>query len=104
MLAILLVFLGPLVARAALYAAGNDPRSWRDADWSSSGLLPKATADKEARVVVFTGTTGAWKGIFSVHSWIVFKPAGARTWTKRRSNSRPGSSVCSKRSPRAWTA
>lgn len=82
MFAILLLFLGPLIARAALYAVGNDPRSWRDADWSSAGLLPPATADRDARVVVFTGTTGAWKGIFSVHSWIVYKPANAAAWTR----------------------
>ena len=42
MLAIFAVFLAPLIARAALYAAGNDPRSWRDADWSSTGMLPQA--------------------------------------------------------------
>ena len=42
MLAIFAVFLVPLIARAALYAAGNGPRSWRDADWSSTGLLPPA--------------------------------------------------------------
>jgi len=82
MLAIVLLFLGPLIARAALYAVGNDPRSWRDADWSSARLLPPATADKQARVVVFTGTTGAWKGIFSVHSWIVYKPANGSAWTR----------------------
>lgn len=82
MFAILLLFLGPLIARAALYAVGNDPRSWRDADWSSAGLLPPAAADKDARVIVFTGTTGAWKGIFSVHSWIVYKPANATAWTR----------------------
>lgn len=82
LLAIVLLFLGPLVARAALYATGNDPRSWRDADWSTAGLLKPASEEKEARVVIFTGTTGAWKGIFSVHSWIVFKRANARTWTR----------------------
>ena len=43
MLTIFALFLVPLVARAALYAAGNGPRSWRDADWSSTGLLPKAS-------------------------------------------------------------
>lgn len=82
MLAILLLFLGPLVARAALYAVGDTARSWRQADWSSTGLLPPATADKDARVIVFTGTTGAWKGIFSVHSWIVYKAPNARSWTR----------------------
>jgi hypothetical protein len=33
-------------------------------------------------VIVFTGTTGAWKGIFSVHSWVVFKRENAKEWTR----------------------
>ncbi|HEY0224034.1 MAG TPA: DUF3750 domain-containing protein [Pseudolabrys sp.] len=82
MLAIFALFLGPILARAALYAAGGGPRSWRDADWSSTGTLPQAVSFKPARLVVFTGTTGGWKGVFSVHSWIVFKREGAREWTR----------------------
>ena len=82
MLTILLLFLGPIFARAALYAVDDGPRSWRDADWSSTGLLPNASADAQARVIVFTATTGAWKGIFSVHSWVVFKRANATAWTR----------------------
>jgi hypothetical protein len=82
MLLIIALFFVPLLLRAALYAAGDAPRSWRDADWSSTGLLPSPQADTAARVLVFTATTGAWKGIFSVHSWIVFKPAGAAQWTR----------------------
>ena len=82
MLIIVLVFLVPLAARAALYALSNAPRSYRDADWSSTGMLPLASAAKPARVIVFTGTTGAWKGIFSVHSWVVFKRANDTSWTR----------------------
>ncbi|MEJ2377327.1 MAG: DUF3750 domain-containing protein [Pseudolabrys sp.] len=82
MLLVFALFLAPLIARAALYAIGNAPRSWRNADWSSTHLLPPARDDKPARVIVFTGLTGAWKGIFSVHSWIVIKPAGATQWTR----------------------
>ena len=82
MLAIFALFFMPLFARAALYVAGSEPRSWRDADWSSTGLLPPAQDYKPARVLVFTGKAGAWKGIFAVHSWIVFKPAGASEWTR----------------------
>jgi hypothetical protein len=82
MLIIVLIFLAPLVARAALYALSNAPRSYRDADWSSTGMLPLASAAKPARVIVFTGTTGAWKGIFSVHSWVVFKRENAPNWTR----------------------
>jgi hypothetical protein len=79
---LLLLFIVPILARAALYAIGDGPRSWRDADWSSTGLLPPAAQDTPARVIVFTATTGAWKGIFSVHSWIVLKHANASTWTR----------------------
>ena len=82
MLLVFALFLVPLIARAAPYAAGSDPRSWRDADWSSAGLLPKASDYHPARVIIFTGKAGAWKGIFAVHSWVVFKPAGAKEWTR----------------------
>ena len=82
MLTIFALFLGPILARAAFYAIGNDPRSWRDADWSSTGALPPAGQFKPARIVVFTGTTGGWKGVFAVHSWIVLKRANAKAWTR----------------------
>ena len=82
MLAIFLVFLAPLVVRAALYAADSGPRSWHDANWSSTGMLPPPADYKPARVIVFTATTGAWKGIFAVHSWIVLKPANASDWIR----------------------
>jgi hypothetical protein len=64
MFAIFLLFIVPILARVALYAISDDPRSWRDADWSSTGLLPAAVDSTPARVVIFTGTAGAWKGIF----------------------------------------
>ena len=82
LLAILALFLLPVVARAALFAIGDAPRSYRDADWSSTGTLPAASADKDARVLVMTGTAGAWKGVLAVHSWIVLKREGADAWTR----------------------
>jgi len=79
---ILAVFLFPLAVHAALYASKDRPASFRDADWSSTGMLPPPASDHEARLLVFTGRTGRWKGIFSVHSWVVFKPAGADAWSR----------------------
>jgi hypothetical protein len=81
-LALVLLFLLPIAARAALYAYEGGPRSWRDADWSSIGSLPAAAAHPEARVLVLSGRTGGWKGVLAVHSWIVVKRAGARAWTR----------------------
>jgi hypothetical protein len=45
-------------------------------------MLPPATTDRDARLLVFTGRTGRWKGIFSVHSWVVLKPENASTWSR----------------------
>jgi len=82
MLAVLFIFFVPILARAAFYAIDKGPRSWHDADWSSTGLLAKANSDAQARVIVFTGKAGAWKGIFAVHSWVVLKRANAKAWTR----------------------
>jgi uncharacterized protein DUF3750 len=79
---ILALFLLPLAVHAALYASKDRPGSFRDADWSSVGMLPPASADREARFLVFTGRTGRWKGIFALHSWVVYKPEGAATWSR----------------------
>ena len=81
-LPIILLFLLPIAAQAALFAVSGGPRSWRDADWSSIGSLPPARAHPDARVLVLSGRTGGWKGVFSVHSWIVLKPKGASAWTR----------------------
>jgi hypothetical protein len=82
LLGLLALFILPLGLHAALYASKDRPASFRDADWSSVGMLPAASADPEARFLVFTGRTGRWKGIFAVHSWIVFKPTGATNWNR----------------------
>jgi hypothetical protein len=82
LLLILALFLFPLGVYAALYASKERPASFRDADWSSVGMLPAASADREARFLVFTGRTGRWKGIFAVHSWVVFKPENAASWSR----------------------
>jgi hypothetical protein len=79
---ILALFLFPLAVHAALYASKDRPASFRDADWSSVGMLPAASADRDARFLIFTGRTGRWKGIFAVHSWVVFKPENATTWSR----------------------
>jgi hypothetical protein len=76
------LFLAPIGMRAVSYSVNGAPHAYYQADWSSAGLLPAARDDKPARIVVFTGTTGRWKGIFSVHSWIVIKAENAEAWTR----------------------
>lgn len=79
---ILVLFLLPVAACATLFAFEDRPRSFRDADWSSVGSLPAATAYPDARVLVLSGRTGGWKGVVAVHSWIVFKRENAKSWTR----------------------
>src|SRR5689334_21215365 len=81
-LLLIALFLVPVAARAVTFAFSDHPRSFRDADWSSIGSLPPATDYPEARVLVLSGRTGGWKGVFAVHSWIVIKRAGANRWTR----------------------
>ena len=76
-LTILAVFLIPLAVHGVLYAAADHALSFERADWSSTGMLPPAGAEPEARLLIFTGRTGRWRGIFAVHSWIVLKPENA---------------------------
>ena len=75
--AIVLILL-PIAAGTALTYSQGWPSSWRSADWSSSGLLPAATANDEAVVYVMAARSGRWKGIFAVHHWLVLKPAGGQ--------------------------
>jgi hypothetical protein len=81
-LIILGLFLLPIAARAALFMIEDRPRSWRDADWSSVGMLPKPAEHPEARLLVFSGRTGGLKGLIAVHSWVVLKREGARIWQR----------------------
>jgi uncharacterized protein DUF3750 len=81
-LTMLVVFALPIAARGGLYAVEDHPHSWRDANWSSTGLLPPAASDPQARVLVFAARTGGWRSIFAVHTWIVVKPANAAAYTR----------------------
>ena len=72
----------PSAIGAALSIGHGWPESWRDAGWSSSGLLPEAASASAARVMIFSARTGRWKSIFAEHTWIVVKPRDADEWTR----------------------
>jgi hypothetical protein len=79
---LLFAFLLPLASHAIWWLAQDHPRSYAEADWSSSGILPPAARVPEAVVHVLAGRTGRWKGIFAHHTWIVVKPRGAARYTR----------------------
>jgi hypothetical protein len=79
---IFIVFLLPAALTVAWWRVQERPPSWRAADWSSSALLPRASADDAAAVYVLAARTGGLKGAFAVHSWIVTKDAGADAYMR----------------------
>lgn len=74
---LLLIFILPVAATAAWWSVVDRPHSWREADWSSSGVLPAVSANRDAAVYVLAARTGGFKGALSVHSWIVVKARDA---------------------------
>ena len=80
--ALAVLFLLPLAAHAVIHSLQDQPENFRTANWESVGMLPDASADRDARLLVFAGRVGRWRGIFSVHSWVVYKGEGATTWSR----------------------
>jgi len=82
LLILLVIVLVPIGVGAAIAFSRGWPESWRAAQWSSSGLLPKAGEEPRARVVVLSARAGNWRSIFAEHTAIVMKRAGDAEWSR----------------------
>jgi Protein of unknown function (DUF3750) len=81
-LAFLLLMSVPIGISAISYFSSERRGSWQTADRSSAGLLPSPGSHPEALIRVFAARTVRWRGIFAVHSWIVFKEQDAPRYTR----------------------
>ncbi|WP_026612816.1 DUF3750 domain-containing protein [Ensifer aridi] len=81
-LAFIIVYLLPALASAGLWYLKDRPQSWREADWSSAGILPEAATKPDAAIYVFSATTGGMKGAVASHAWIVTKYEGAPSYSR----------------------
>ena len=80
-LILLLLIFVPLGIKA--YLATREPwPSWGSANWTTANLAPDPVATRDAVVQVYAAQAGRWRGIFSVHSWIAYKRAQDRTYTR----------------------
>ena len=55
---------------------------WYQASMEATGLAPDPANLSEAVVQVYAAKAFGWRGAFSVHTWIIAKPAGATRYTR----------------------
>ena len=82
MIAFLLLIFAPIGGSATSYWFGDRQGNWQTADRSSAGLLPPASNHPDALIRVYAARTVRWRGIFAVHTWIVFKEQGASHYAR----------------------
>lgn len=79
-LLIFFLFLGPVLV---LITGGAQLKGdWRTASHDPVGLAPDPSQSSEAVVQVYAARAFAWRGAFSVHTWIAAKPAHADRYTR----------------------
>jgi len=76
----LVLIVVPLLISTGNYLLGDRRGPWQTADRTSAGLLPAPTEHSEALIRIFAARTVRWRGIFAVHTWIVFKERGASNY------------------------
>jgi len=81
-LAFLFLYLLPVGAAVGLWLLEDRPASWREADWSATGILPKPADDREATVHIFSAMSGGLKGAIASHGWIVLKDRDASRYDR----------------------
>ncbi len=77
-----LLFILPIGTATAWWMTVDRPQSWREADWSGTDTLPDPGRNSDAAIYVMAARTGGLKGAVSVHSWLVYKRAGAAAYTR----------------------
>lgn len=79
---LLALFIVPALIHLGIWSVTERPAGWRQATWSSAGILPQSPPADEAAVYVLNARTGGLKGAFATHSWLVLKPLGARRYDR----------------------
>ena len=55
-------------------------QDWQTASRESAKLVPLAQDDPEARIQIYSAKAFAWRGKFSVHTWIATKKKNADSY------------------------
>jgi hypothetical protein len=79
---LLAIFILPALIHLGVWSVAERPSGWRQATWSSAGILDQSPPKNEAQIYVFTARTGGLKGALATHSWLVLKPLGASSYDR----------------------
>lgn len=79
-LMIFLLFLGPILVLVT--GSAQLQGDWRTASHDPAGLAPDPSQTPEAVVQVYAARAFAWRGAFSVHTWIAAKRANDDRYTR----------------------
>jgi hypothetical protein len=61
---------------------GRNGVPWFEASREPTGLAPDPATTPQAVIQVYSARAVAWRGVFSVHTWIAVKPTGAQRYTR----------------------
>jgi hypothetical protein len=80
----LLILAAFLLVPLAISVITHTPSAvpWYRASMEATGLAPDPANVPEAVVQVYAAKAFGWRGAFSVHTWIIAKPAGATRYTR----------------------
>ncbi|MEX3011309.1 DUF3750 domain-containing protein [Hoeflea sp. TYP-13] len=81
-IALLILYFGPLLAQFAVYAASDPQAHWSRADRSQVGLAPDPAKEKAAVVQIYAARAYRWRGVFAVHTWLAIKGENAVNYTR----------------------
>jgi len=75
-----MLFLSLLLAVFLMIVIPTPNSNWATASRQSANLVPPAHLDKEAQVQIYSARAFAWRGRFSVHTWIATKEKNASSY------------------------
>lgn len=81
-MALILLFIAPALAHLGVWSMADRPANWRQASWSSAGILPEIASTNQAEIFILSARTGGLKGAFATHSWIVLKPQNSTKYDR----------------------
>jgi len=83
LLSLLLValFFLPVLVSGCMFGR-PDGVPWYEASREPTGLAPEPATTPEAVIQVYSARAVAWRGAFSVHTWVVVKPSGAPRYSR----------------------